>query len=140
MHAIRLLSVPIELLTRERRVDKRLLLQRTGLFPLWWRAVVRRHDDGGGRRGRGGQGVGMHSVDVRELQKGLQRLGRGRGRGRVARLLVWLLERVQRVQRGVRVRQWRPGVDWNGRRGGLHGESGDAPLERAEVWQESRGW
>ena len=40
--------MPIGLLTRERRPDKGLLLQRTGLLPLWWRAVVRRHNDGGG--------------------------------------------------------------------------------------------
>lgn len=76
MHAGRLLLRPIELLTRERRIDKGLLLQRTRLFPLWRRAVVRRHDDGGGGgRGRGGRGVRVHFVDTRELQKRLQRCG-----------------------------------------------------------------
>lgn len=74
MHAGRLLSMPIGLLTRERRPDKGLLLQRTGLVPLWWRAVVRRHDDGGGCCGRlrGGRDVAMHLVDARGLQDVLQ--------------------------------------------------------------------
>jgi hypothetical protein len=34
---------------------------------------VRRHDDGGGGRGRGGRGVGVHFVDARKLQGGMQR-------------------------------------------------------------------
>jgi hypothetical protein len=78
MHAGWLLSVPIGLLTRERRPDKRLLLQRTGLLPLWWRAVVRRHNDGGGGGcGRsGGRGVAIHLVDARGLQDVLQWLTR----------------------------------------------------------------
>ena len=82
--------MPIELLTRERRLDEGLLLQRPRLFPLWWRVVVRRHDDGGGGgQGRGGRGVGMHFVDARELQEGLQR----QGRGQFVRM-VMLLERM----------------------------------------------
>lgn len=72
--------MPIGLLTRERRPDKGLLLQRTGLLPLWWRAVVRRHNDGGGGGGcgrRGGRGVAKHLVDAHGLQDVLQWLTRG---------------------------------------------------------------
>lgn len=135
MHAGRLLPLPIELLTRERRLDKGLLLQRTRLFPLWWRAVVRRHDDGGCWRGRGGQGVGVHWVKARELLGRMQR----QGRGQFVRVMLALLERVQRVQGGVRVRCWRPALDWNGGEGRLHGETGGAPLGLAVFWMEGSG-
>lgn len=126
VHAVRLISMPIELLTRERRLDKEILLQRTGLFPLRWRTVVRRHDDSGGGRGRGGHGVGVHLVDARKLQKGLHRLGRGS----VVRLEL-RLQRAQWIQRGVRARQWRPALCRNDGQGRVRGELRWVPLDVA---------
>lgn len=96
---------------------------------------MRRHDDGGWGRRRGDRGVGVDSVEARELQKGMQR----QGRGQFLRAVVLLLERVQRVQWGVRVRQWSPAVDRTGRGGRVHGESGGAPLDLTVVWINSSG-
>ena len=144
--------MPIGLLTRERRPDKGLLLQRTGLLPLWWRAVVRRHNDGGGGGGcgrRGGRGVAKHLVDARGLQDVLQRLTRGRGRGRggeqwargrVQEQLA-LLQRVQRIQWGGRVgkQQRRSTLECNSRGRSRHGEAKGAPLSAAAVWADGGG-
>lgn len=162
-HAGWLLSMPIGLLTRERRPDKGLLLQRTGLLPLRWRAVVRRHNDGGGCGRRGSRGVAKHLVDARGLQDVLQRLTRGRGRGRggeqwargrvqeplallqrvegsVQEQLA-LLQRVQRIQWGGRVgkQQRRSTLECNSRGRSRHGEAKGAPLSAAAVWADGGG-